>query len=106
MRVSIIHVLVALLIAVFAIGSPRPGQADCAKCETCSVEIPAGNEAPCPQKGLACQIAQTCVSQVQKAPAQIAIHTPAEAPAVAFGRQLAAAEKSASLTPETAPPRT
>jgi len=102
---SIVHILVALLIAVFAIGSPLPAQADCAECETCSVETPARSEAPCAQKGLACQIAQTCVSQMQKAPAQIGIHTFVEAPAVAFTPRLAATEKSASLTPETAPPR-
>lgn len=103
MRASIVHILVVLLIAVFASGSLLPAQADCAKCEDCSVEAPAKNEAPCPQKGLACQMVQTCVSQ--KVPSQLGIHPLVEVGEATFGLRSAMAIKSAYLTPETAPPR-
>jgi hypothetical protein len=97
--------LVAFLIAIFAIGSPLPAQADCAKCDDCSVEAPAKNEAPCPHKGMACQVAQTCVNQMQKAPAQLSIHPVANAGEVGFSLSASVALKSAYHTPETAPPR-
>jgi hypothetical protein len=105
MRVSFVHMLVALLIAIFAIGSPLPAQADCAKCDDCSVEAPAKNEAPCPHKGMACQVAQTCVGQMQKAPAQLGLHPMADAGKASFNLYSSVAIKSAYITPETAPPR-
>lgn len=105
MRASIVHILVALLIAVFAIGSPLPAQAECAECQDCSSEVPAKNDVPCPEKGLVCQVAQACASQVQKAPAQINFHDLSIAGRVAFGSSSSIVIKSAYLTPETAPPR-
>jgi hypothetical protein len=106
MRAILVHVLAVLLIAIFAIGSPPPAKADCAKCEDCSTQGPAKNDVPCPEKGLACQIAQTCVSQVQKkAPVQVSIDALADAGEAGFGFGVSIAIKSTYLTPETAPPR-
>ena len=97
--------LVALLIAIFAVGSALPADADCAKCDDCSVGAPASNETPCPHKGTACQISQTCVNQMQKAPVQVGIHPVVDAGEAAFSLSPFVAIKSAYLTPETAPPR-
>ncbi len=105
MRMGILYVVVALLIAVFAIGTPLPAQADCVDCQDCTTEAPAKNDAPCPEKGLACQIASSCASQIQKAPALITIQAIDDASAAAFDRVPAIATKSAFIAPETAPPR-
>src|SRR5262245_51294808 len=104
MRAILVHILAVLLIAIFAIGSPPPAKADCAKCHDCSTEAPAKNDVPCPEKGLICQVAQACASQAQKAPAQIDIGD-LDAGKAAFGASSSSAIKSAYLTPETAPPR-
>ena len=105
MRASTIYVLVVLLIAVFAIGSPLPAQAACDECQDCSTEAPAKNSVPCPEKGLACQIAQTCASQVQKLPA----HTMGFGDLVSghpvFGGADDIVVKLAFIKPETSPPR-
>lgn len=102
---SFIHFLVALLIAAFAIGAPLPAQADCAQCDDCSTKAPAKNKAPCSEKGLTCQIATSCVSQLQKVPAQIPVQPADDGRLVAFGYASSVAMKSAFITPETAPPR-
>jgi hypothetical protein len=105
MRATVVHILAALLIAIFAIGSPQPAKADCTKCDDCSTEAPAKSDVPCPEKALVCQVAQTCASQVQKAPAQLNIDALADSGEVAFGFSASIAIKSTYLTPETAPPR-
>ena len=105
MRAIVVHILAVLLIAIFAIGSPPPAKADCAKCHDCSTETPAKNNVPCPEKGLFCQVAQACTSQAQKAPAQINIDDLDDASKAAFSMNSSIAIKSAYLTPETAPPR-
>ena len=105
MRATVVHILAALLIAIFAIGSPPPAKADCAKCHDCSTEAPAKNDVPCPEKGLVCQVAQTCASQVQKAPAQPNFDALVDAGKAGFGLGVSIAIKSTYLTPETAPPR-
>lgn len=105
MRMGILYVVVALLIAVFAIGTPLPAQAGCVECQDCTTEAPAKNDAPCPEKGLACQIASSCASQVQKAPAHIVSQAAVDFGSVAFGYGSSIALKSAFITPETAPPR-
>jgi hypothetical protein len=105
MRASFVHLLVAVLIAVFAIGASRAALADCAKCAACTVEVPAKNDPPCPQKGQVCQMAQSCSGQVQKMPAPSAIHPVQLASRVTFGRGSTAAVKLTHITPETAPPR-
>ena len=105
MRAIAVHILAVLLIAIFAVGSPPHAKADCAKCHDCSTEAPAKNDVPCPVKGLVCQIAQSCASQVQKAPGQISIDGLSDAGEARFGFNISIAVKSAYLTPETAPPR-
>lgn len=97
--------LVAVLIAIFAIGLPLPGQADCLKCDNCSADARGKSEAPCQHKGMACQIAQTCANQMQKAQAQLAIHPIAETVKATFSLISTIAIRSTYLTPETAPPR-
>ena len=104
MRASIVHLLVALLIAVFAVGAPLPAQADCAQCQDCTLESPAKNDIPCPQKSLACQ-AQNCAGQQQKMPAQTTGRVVQHGAKAAFGQASAVAIKLADITPETAPPR-
>ena len=105
MRAILVHVLAVLLIAIFSLGSPPPAKADCVKCHDCSTEAPAKNGVPCPEKGLVCQVAQTCASQVQKAPVQLNIDALADAGEAGFGLGASIAIKSTYLTPETAPPR-
>lgn len=105
MRLSFIHLLVALLIAVFAIGAPPPAQAECAECVDCSTQAPAKNETPCPEKGLACQIATSCASQVQKMPAHAVVAVDLSLGRAVFGSVDNIAVKLAFLKPETSPPR-
>jgi hypothetical protein len=106
MRAILVHVLAVLLIAIFAIGSPPAAKADCVKCHDCSTGAPAKNDAPCPENGLVCQVAQTCASQVQKkAPVQLNIDALADVGETSFGFGVSIAIKSTYLTPETAPPR-
>jgi hypothetical protein len=105
MRLSFIHLLVALLIAVFAMGAPPPAQAECAKCVDCSTQAPAKNETPCPEKGLACQIATSCASQVQKMPAHAVVAADLSLGRAVFGSVDNIAVKLAFLKPETSPPR-
>lgn len=104
MRAIAVHILAVLLIAIFAVGSPSPAKASC--CLDCSTEAPAKNDGPCPAKGLVCQVAQSCASQVQKAPGQISIDGLSDAGETTFGFDASIAIKSAYRTPETAPPRT
>ena len=105
MRATVVHILAALLIAIFALGSPPPAKADCTKCDDCSTEAPAKSDVPCPQKALVCQVAQTCASQVQKAPPQLNFDALVDAGKADFGLGVSIAVKSTYLTPETAPPR-
>ena len=105
MRAVVVHILAVLLTAVFAIGAPQPATADCVKCHDCSTEAPAKNDVPCPEKGLVCQVAQTCASQLQKAPPQINVDEIADTGEASFGFGASVAIKSTYLTPETAPPR-
>lgn len=105
MRECLLRLLAILLIAALSFGAPLPAQADCAECQDCTTEAPGKSDIPCPEKGLACQIASNCVSQIQKAPAQIAFQPIDDARAAAFAGAAAIAIKSAFITPETAPPR-
>jgi hypothetical protein len=105
MRARIIHVLVVLLIAVFAIGEPMPAKADCRTCDGCTAEAPVNNDTPCHEKAFVCQVSQGCAGQTQKAPAQVDIGDRDDTRGAAFGGSWSIAVKSAYLTPETAPPR-
>lgn len=105
MRASVVHLLIALLIAIFAIGAPPPAQADCATCEDCRAQEPAKNKTPCHQKGLACQIAQTCATQLQKMPARfVAFGALSSGPNI-YDNADGIAVKPAFIKPETSPPR-
>lgn len=101
---SVVHILVALLVAIIVIGLSLPAQAGCEKCQNCSTQGPAKKVPPCPETGVVCQIAPACASQLQKAPAQIGIND-LYAGRVAFNPSSSITIKSAYLTPETAPPR-
>lgn len=105
MRLSFAHLLVALLIAIFAIGAPPPAKADCEKCHDCSTEAPAKNETPCPEKGIVCQVATPCASQVQKMPVPAVIDGDMSACASIFATAADIAIKLAFVKPETSPPR-
>ena len=104
MRIGILYVVIGLLIAIFAIGAPLPAKADCAKCHDCTSEAPAKNETPCPEKGLACQIATSCASQTQKMPAN-AVTVDLSSGKAIFGDADDIAIKLAFVKPETSPPR-
>lgn len=105
MRALVVHILAVLLIAIFALGAPQPATADCVKCHDCETGAPANNNAPCPEKGMVCQVAQTCASQVQKSPAQLNVDELRATGQPSFNFGFSIAFKSAYLTPETAPPR-
>ena len=105
MRLSFVHPLVALLIAIFAIGAPPPAKADCLKCHDCSTEAPTKNETPCPEKDIVCQVATTCASQVQKMPVPAVIAGDMSAGASIFATAADIAIKLAFVKPETSPPR-
>lgn len=106
MPLRFLHVLVALLIAILAIGAPPPAKAACVTCVDCTAEAPAKNQIPCPDQGRACQIAQTCAPQLQKAPAQSVTFGVLASGKADFGDTRAIAIKPAFLKPETSPPRT
>lgn len=105
MRLSLVHLLIALLIAVFAIGAPIPVQASCAQCDDCTIEAPANSKAPCGERGLACTPGLNCATQLQKMPSQTGIGPTSDVAKVAFGWSAHDAINSAFVTPETAPPR-
>jgi hypothetical protein len=105
MRLSFVHLLVALLIAIFAIGAPLPATADCAKCHDCSTQAPAQNEAPCPEKAIVCQVATTCANQVQKMPVSAVIAGDVSSGRAVFGDVDDIAVKLTFIKPETSPPR-
>ena len=105
MRLSIIHVLLALLIAAFAIGTPLPVQADCATCQDCTVDAPTKDEGSCPHEAPVCQLASACSNLMQKMSAQMTIRPARDADKVAFDETFSVAIKLAQIPPETAPPR-
>ncbi|HEX6118566.1 MAG TPA: hypothetical protein VFZ03_03885 [Dongiaceae bacterium] len=104
MRLSLIHVLMSLLIAIFALGAPSAAQADCARCSDCSAR-PTNNEVPYSHKSLACQITLNCTGQIQKMPVQTATTGEQSSVEAAFGELADAAVKLALIKPETSPPR-
>lgn len=105
MRSTIAHLLIVLLVAVFAIGVPLSAQAECAACEDCTAATAGKADAPCSQKGLACQMAQSCAGALQKMPAQAYVGPSQTAREVAFAGTSAIVIKFAEPAPETAPPR-
>jgi len=105
MRLSLAHLLIALLIAVFAIGAPIPAKADCAECDRCTIDAPAKNKSPCGEQGLACKSGQNCATQLQKMSGQTGFRSTRDVAKASFGLSANEATGSAFVTPETAPPR-
>jgi hypothetical protein len=105
MRAAILHMLVAVLIAVFAIGMPQSVHADCLTCPDCNVASPAKDHIPCSQGTLVCQPGQSCANQMQKMPAQTTIGAAQSSAEAIFGEAATAAIKLAHIPPDTAPPR-
>lgn len=105
MRLSLVHLLVALLIAIFAIGVPSLAQAECAMCMDCGTLSPDKNKAPCPEKGIACQVSTNCASQPQKMPVPAILADDVSAGKTAFPNFDDVAVNLAFVKPETSPPR-
>jgi len=105
MRRRLAHLLIAFLIAAFAIGAPIPVQADCAQCGDCTSEAPQQGQTPCQDQSVVCNLGQSCTGQVQKMPSHTDISLNNDVAGVAFGRAAHDALGSAVITPETAPPR-
>ena len=105
MRLSFVHLLVALLIAIFAIGAPPPAEAECAKCVDCGTQVPTKKEAPCPEKAIVCQVATACANQIQKMPVPAAMTDDMASGKTIFESTADIAVKLAFIKPETSPPR-
>lgn len=104
MRRTLVHVLAAILLAIFAIVEPASVRADCEACSDCTV-AKVGERAPCSHGQPVCQTGQGCVSLAQKLPMQAGIPVARTLSGGAFGDVTAAAIKSSHIQPETAPPR-
>jgi hypothetical protein len=103
MRASILHILVVLLIAAFAIGVPIPAKASCLGASDCSME--GKSDGSCGQKSEPCKVAQNCASPLQKMPVHASHRL---APGVSQIQYLPAANDriaSGFVPPETTPPR-
>lgn len=105
MRLSFVHLLAALLIAIFAIGAPPPAQAECAKCVDCSTQMPAKSEAPCPDRAIVCQVANSCASQIQKMSTLAVLADDMSFRKAIFANGADIAIKLVFTKPETSPPR-
>lgn len=105
MRLSLAHFLVALLIAVFAIGAPIPAKADCHGSGECNIAAAGKADGSCDLKGEPCKVAQNCAAQVLKMPAQESFGIGSGMSKVAFASLSNDDVASASITPETSPPR-
>ncbi|WP_119304877.1 hypothetical protein [Dongia deserti] len=105
MRAATIHLLTALLIAIFAIGAPLSVRADCLACQDCTVTAPAADHAPCPEATLVCQLSQTCASQAQTMLPRSTAGAMWMLAGTTYDQAPAAAVELTYILPETAPPR-
>jgi hypothetical protein len=105
MRRSVVNVLVALLIAIFAIGAPIPAKADCSSSGDCSEAAAGMADGSCDLKGEPCKVAQNCAAQILKMPAQTSIRLATNISKVAFAFPSNEDVCSTSVTPEISPPR-
>lgn len=105
MRLSLINFVVALLIAVFAIGAPIPAKADCAGQGACSIDVGDMTGGACGAKGEPCKVAQNCAVQPLKMPAQATIGVAVSVSEATFAAPADEMLASAFIIPETAPPR-
>lgn len=105
MRLSLINFVVALLIAVLAVGAPIPAKAGCAAQGVCKTDADDMTGGACGGKGEPCKVAQNCTVQPFKMPAQATIGVAAYSSEVAFAALTDETLSSEFVTPETAPPR-
>jgi hypothetical protein len=105
MRSRLAHLLIAILIAAFAIGAPLPAQAGCAQCGDCTTEAPLQDQTSCNDQGLVCNLGQSCSGQAQKMPASADVGPDTDVAGIAFGPAARDALASTVIVPETAPPR-
>lgn len=105
MRRSIINVLIAVLIAIFAIGTPIAAKAACSGSSECYVTGADAANGSCDQKGQPCKVVQNCAGQVLKMPAQASYRIASDASRVAFAIPSTDDLSSVFVTPETSPPR-
>ena len=105
MRLSLINFVVALLIAVLAIGAPIPAKADCAAQGVCKTDADDMTGGACGGKGEPCKVAQNCAVQPLKMPTQATIGFATSISKVAFAAPADETLASAFIIPETAPPR-
>ena len=105
MRFILNTLLVVLLIAAFAVGTPIPAQASCQDSSDCNLVKAGLADGSCDQKGEPCKIAQNCASPLQKMPAFSAIRVLPDVAQTQYGPLSSDAIASAFVLPETAPPR-
>lgn len=105
MRLSLAAFLVALLIAVVAIGAPIPAKADCAGQAGCNIGDVGMTSGGCGGKGEGCTVAQSCAVQLLKMPTQTPVGIVATSSRLTFAAPAEETLASAFITPETAPPR-
>lgn len=105
MRLSLINFVVALLIALLAIGGPIPAKADCAAQGVCKTDADDMTGGACGGKGEPCKVAQNCAVQLLKMPTQATTGIAAYSSEVAFAALTDETLASEFVTPETAPPR-
>ena len=105
MRLRLAHFLVALLIAVFAIGAPIPAKADCHGSSDCNVVAAGKADGSCGLKGEPCKVAQNCTAQILKMPAPESFRVVLGMSKVAFAPLSNDDVASTSIIPETSPPR-
>lgn len=105
MRQSLTTVLIVLLIAIFAIGTPIPAKAsDCFGGDR-NVAGDGMTGGSCDLKGEPCEAAQICAGQVLKMPAQAWFRAASATSKIAFAIPPNDDLSSASITPEISPPR-
>lgn len=105
MRRSVINVLIAVLIAIFTIGTPIAAKAACSGGSECYVTGADTAKGSCDQKGQPCKVAQNCAGQVLKMPAQVSYRVASDISKLAFTILSNDDPSSVFVKPETSPPR-
>jgi len=106
MRSILNTLLVVLLIAAFAVGSPIPAKASCHSSSGCNMAMAGKADGSCDQKGGGpCKVAQNCAPPLHKMPVCSAIAVAPSAVQIQYSPLSNDAITSAFIPPETAPPR-
>lgn len=105
MRSVLNALLVVLLIAAFAVGAAIPAKASCQGTSDCALVKAGLVDGPCEQTGEPCKVAQNCAPFLQKMSAASAVRVALSASQAHYGRPSNDVMASASVLPETAPPR-